>query len=247
MIPRVRIGHDHGPVGEAVPLTPRVKGLLVDAAKQLAELLAMDNDAGHVSDDLHSVARRWRSAGLPGARVFAYERVVPSPGVGIAAAWAAHRAKSKRKRKWALEDGEGYSNWAHVDDALADRITDGHTTATLIPCEQAWPSGKDLYHDAMKILDRINECPEDVVEWSDYAYQESDVVEIVNARNTRCPQDDLAAMVAVTFRRWAEKWGKDVTVNAWRFTGPPRQFRYEHAGPRLPARAAPGQWIEVVT
>lgn len=186
------------------------------------------------------IARRWRSAGLPGARVFTDGSFLPSPGVGIAAAWAAHRAKSKPKAKWALDDGEGYSNWAHVDDALADRLADGYTTATLTRCEQAWPSGKDM--DADYVMDRINQSPEEVAEWSDYACLETDVVEIVHASGTPDPKDDLAAMLAVTFRRWAEKWEKDVSVMAWRFTGPPRKFRYE-AGQHTDA---PGQWFEVV-
>jgi hypothetical protein len=151
--------------------------------------------------------------------------------MGIARAWANLRAKAKPAEHWALDDDNGcYSNWGSVDAALADRLAEGHTTAVLRPVEQAWPSLSGMADWYLKSVNKDGGIPP----WAEHAYQDEDVIFVRETRDERWIGHDLDDMLSATFRRWAEKHGDKVEINAWRWAGPAVVFAY-----------ADGRWINV--
>lgn len=159
---------------------------------------------------------------------------------GIAAAWANYRAgPSSPPQRIALQEEseeEGHTIFWSVEAALKDRLENGYVTATIRPCAIAFPRSQDMSVVEDTIIDAVNDA-ESASEWCDFSNQHEEIVNIEGtASQRRALEQDLDAMLANTFRSWAEKhhcqvaFGKRPTpcveICAWKFTGPPRYFEY---------------------
>lgn len=239
--------------------------LLRAAAAQLVSLAECDRDAPACYPEMLRLLERWADAKLPGhrrVRELADQLVkvrdgdrwtpgrgpakpaTPEPppaGRGIALAWANLRRTTQPRTMLALDDGEGWTIFWSIEHALKDRLDDGYDTATIRPCRIAFPDAQAMDSVVDDLMARLHEEPEDVAQWSDFADQDGEIVEYQPPWRTAVEyqavaERDLAAMLAATFRAWAEKHGcydapgcGGVHIRAWKFTGPERRFTHTPA------------------
>ena len=172
---------------------------------------------------------------------------------GIARAWASVHAASKPEQLWALyDDDHSLTVFATLEECLADRASEEHTTARVQPVCIAIAT-----IDAESLIDRINDAgvscfPCDFgIDEEPGEICESPTIDLAKIGEPEL--DELTEALSNAYAAWARKYvgfgdPNRVSIQAWNFTGPYRRFSrgtpglIEHCGD---VRMIYGPWVEL--